>query len=249
MFYTDRFHVVHCRAILLCAFLLISLSLISPITASAEVNDRQMAEHISKLLVEKFTPEALTVTVKDSYAFAEMKGAIISKVRMDTMKLDAILINRDKPLSDDVKSLSSLIGYSKGELILLEKDVNDYFKKNTSSGFSNLVFDFKPNGFRADGLFEATFMITLRIRLAATGILELKRDGIYLGDVAIFVENRKQPASLTNQIISRVNPLVEWSDVPFKVDFKKITMDDNSAVLTGYPKKLDGGSVSVWVRK
>lgn len=101
---------------------------------------------LQSLLGEKFTPESVSVTVKDSYAFAEMKGGVISKIRMDTMKLDAILINRDKPLSDDVKSLSSLIGYSKGELVLLEKDVNDYFKKNTSSGFSNLVTS-EPEGF------------------------------------------------------------------------------------------------------
>ena len=242
------FHVRRCRLLRLCAALL-CLIVFLPYSASAEPSDGQTAEHIVKLLAEKFTPESISVTVKDSYAFAEMKGAVLSKIRIDTMKLDAILINRDKPLSDDVKALSSLIGYSKGEIVLLEKDVNDYFLKNTSSGFSNLVFDFKPDGFRADGLFTASFIVTLRIRLAATGVLNLKPDGVYLGNVAIFVEKMKQPDSLIDQIISRINPLIEWSDVPFKVEFKKITMDDRSATMTGDPKKLTGGSTAVWERK
>lgn len=248
MLYNSLFHVRQFGLIGLCV-IVFCLSLLSPHAAAAEPSDKQTAEHIVKLLVEKFTPESVSVTVKDSYAFAEMKGALLSKVRIDTMKLDAILINRDKPLSDDVKSLSSLIGYSKGEIVLLEKDVNDYFKQNTSSGFSNLVFDFKPNGFRADGLFTASFLVTLRIRLAATGVLELKPDGVYLGNVSIFVENMKQPGSLTDQIISRINPLIEWSDVPFKVEFKTISMDDRSATMTGYPKKLAGGITSVWEKK
>jgi hypothetical protein len=205
-----------------------------------------MADHIATLLGEKFAPESLVVSVLDSRAYAEMRGAILSGIRIDAMKLDALLTNSDGALSDDVDSLASLIGYSKGEITLLEKDVNAYFEGNDKKGFSRLAFDFKPDGFRADGIFSAEFLFTLKIRLAATGVLALKSDGVYLDDVSIYVEKVRQPSMLTNQIISRVNPLLKWSGIPFKVVFNEVTMDDDAARMSGGPQKYDGGSEAEW---
>jgi hypothetical protein len=190
----------------------------------------------------------VTVTVRESRAFAEMRGAVLSRIRIDTMRLDALLTNLDQPLSEDAESLASLIGYSRGEIVLLERDVNDYFSANDTRGFSNLVFNFKPGGFRAEGIFSATFLFTIRIRLAAAGILSLGSDGVYLDDVNIYTEGVKQPDMLTNQVLSRVNPLIEWSSIPFKVQFREISMDDDAARMTGYPKPLEGAAY-IWEKR
>ena len=214
--------------------------------APAAPTDSEIASHMAKLLGEEFKPDSVTVTVKESISYAEMKGAVISKIRIDTMRLEALLTGRDKPLTNDARALASLIGFSRGEIVLTEKDVNAYFAVNEQSGFTNLKFDFTPKGFRADGLFSADFIVKFRIRLAATGVLALRPDGVYLDKVAIFVENMKQPEILTSQIISRVNPLLEWKSIPFKVEFKKISMDDTAARMTGNPKKFEGGSTNTW---
>lgn len=219
---------------------------IMPRQLRAMHSDAAIAEHIAMLLGRQFEPELLSVSVLESRAYAEMRGIVLSGIRLDTMRLDALITNQDQPLVDDVDSLTTLIGYSRGELILLEKDVNAYFDNNDTRGFSGLVFDFAPTGFRADGVFTADFLFTLRIRLAATGILGLKSDGVYLEDVAIYVEKLRQPAALTNQIVSRVNPLLEWGDIPFKVEFDEVTMDDEAARMTGHPRPLEGGSTAVW---
>ena len=240
------FHVTrHGKIAILTMFFAFCLATFLPGLSHAEVSDLEMARHIATLLGEKFSPESVTVTVRESRAYAEMKGAVLSKIRIDTMRLDALLTNRDQPLSDDVDSLASLIGYSRGELVLLERDVNAYFDNNNTRGFSNLTFDFKPEGFRAEGVFSATFLFTIRIRLAATGILALASDGVYLEDVKIYTESIKQPDMLTNQVLSRVNPLIEWSDIPFKVEFKEISMDDEAVRMTGNPQPLEGASY-VW---
>ncbi|MDL2263468.1 DUF2993 domain-containing protein [Synergistaceae bacterium OttesenSCG-928-I11] len=240
------FHVIRRGKIaVLAAFFAFCLATFLSSPLHAEVSDLEMARHIASLLGEKFSPESVTVTVRESRAYAEMKGAVLSRIRIDTMRLDALLTNRDQPLSDDVDSLASLIGYSRGELVLLERDVNAYFDDNDTRGFSNLVFDFKPEGFRADGVFSATFLFTLRIRLAATGVLGLGSDGVYLENVKIYTESIKQPDMLTNQVLSRVNPLIEWSDIPFKVEFKEIAMDDEAARMTGDPQPLEGAT-HVW---
>jgi hypothetical protein len=214
--------------------------------AFADVTDADMASHIVSLLGGEFSPESLLVRVKHSRAYAEMKGVVLSGIRIDTMRLDALLTRSGEPLTEDVDALASLIGYSRGEIILLEKDVNAYFDNNDTRGFSRLVFDFTPRGFKANGVFSADFIFTLRIRLAAEGVLGLAPDGVHLEDVSIYIEKMKQPAALTNQIVSRVNPLLKWSDIPFKVEFKEVTMDDDSARMTGFPEEIDGGSLAVW---
>lgn len=214
--------------------------------APAQPTDAEVAAHMARLLGEEFEPDSVTVTVKESAAYAEMRGAEVSNIRIDTMRLEALLTGRDKPLTNDARALASLIGFSRGEILLTEKDVNAYFAGNDIRGFSNLKFDFSPKGFRAEGLFSADFIFTLRIRLAAEGVLALKPDGVHLDKVAIYVERMKQPELLTKQIIARVNPLLEWSDIPFKVEFKTISMDENAARMTGNPKKFPGGSTAEW---
>ncbi|MDR1515055.1 MAG: DUF2993 domain-containing protein [Synergistaceae bacterium] len=210
------------------------------------VSDADMAGRVASLLGESFSPDSLFVTVKESRAYAEMNGVVMSGIRIDAMRLNALLTNRDAALSGDVDALASLIGYSRGEIVLLEEDVNAYFATNEQSGFSNLRFDFSPSGFTARGVFSAEFIFTLRIRLAAKGVLGLGRDGVYLENTAIYVENVKQPDALTQQIISRVNPLLEFSDIPFKVVFDTVTMDDTSAKMSGSPAKITGGSTVEW---
>lgn len=242
------FHVARKGKIaVLALFFAVCLVALLPCPSRADVSDQEMARHIASLLGEKFSPESVTVTVRESRAYAEMEGAVLSRIRIDRMRLDAILTNRDQPLSNDVESLTDLIGYSRGEIVLLERDVNAYFGNNDTRGFSNLVFDFKPEGFRAEGLFSATFLFTLRIRLAATGVLALASDGAYLEDVRIYAENIKQPDMLTDQVLSRVNPLIEWSDIPFKVEFKTVLMDDEAACMTGAPQPFEGAT-HVWRR-
>jgi hypothetical protein len=244
MFHVERGYLLFFQIVMAVFFSAMLSHPVSP--AYADTSDSKMASHIADLLGEKFSPDSLSVTVKESRAYAEMKGVVLSGIRIDSMRLSALLTNKGDALSDDVDSLASLIGYSKGELILLEDDVNAYFDENEQSGFSKLNFDFSPAGFKANGIFSAEFLFTLRIRLEARGVLELKRDGVYLSGVAIYVENIKQPDALTKQIVSRVNPLLEFSDIPFKVEFDTITMSDSSAKMSGMPEKITGGSTAVW---
>lgn len=226
---------------------MLSLFFVLPAFAATGGN-KSIAEDIAKLLGEKFNPENVSVTVLDSHAYAEMHGAILSKIRIDTMRLEAMLNDVPASVSGDANSLSRYIALSKGEIVLTEKDVNDYFAKNEKGGFSKLAFNFTNKGFKASGKFTGTFLITLTIRLDAEGVLALQSDGVYLDNVSIFVEKIKQPQSLTDQIIKRVNPLVEFKDIPFPVTFKKITMNDTEAKMTGFPQKFNGGVTAVWKR-
>ena len=226
---------------------LISALYVLPAFAAAGGN-QSIAEDIARLLGEKFNPERVSVTVLDSHAYAEMYGAILSKIRIDSMRLEAVLNDVPKSVSGDANSLARYIALSKGEIVLKEKDVNSYFAKNEKGGFSNLAFDFTSKGFKASGKYTGTFLFTITIRLNAEGVLALKPDGVYLDKVSIFVEKVRQPQAITDQIIKRVNPLVEFKEIPFPVTFKKITMNETEAKMTGFPQKFKGGVTAVWMR-
>lgn len=229
--------------------LLVALCVIfSSAAGSDAATDYDTARCVATLLGEHFKPEEVSATVDSSRAYVVMKGVELSGIRIESMRLDALLTGSiDDVASDDVESLGSLIGFSKGEITLLERDVNAYFETNETSGFSALTFDFSDGGFEARGVFSAELMITIKMRLRATGHLALGGDGVYLDGVKIYTEEVMTPEMLTNMILESVNPLVEWSSIPFKVDFKEISIDDEKAVMTGFPEEITGTEF-VWKR-
>ncbi len=222
----------------------------APSRLYAAEQEKYIAEEIGSLLVSLFQPDSITVKISNggSFAWAETTGAHIEGIRIEKIKLMAMLKEIPKKIRpEDKYELANLIHMSYGELHLKEKDVNDYFLSGVDTrGFSNLHFDFTPKGFRANGLFSAQFIFKIRIRLRAQGVLGLREDGIYLENTSIFVEGVKQPDGITNMILGKVNPLLPFKKIPFPVYFKKIAMTDTEAVLTSDPKSFTFGESWSW---
>lgn len=236
---------------LFATFLIMAMmAFLVPLAPRAEAaTNRQLAFSLAEELQRQFSPEVVRVTLDDSKAlvYAELEGARISKIRIDKLKLEARLKegSLETITSDDPKALASQIISSRGEMVLLEKDVNDYFDKNTSGGFSKLKFEFSPQGFKVSGIYEVPFLFKIRIRLNATGILVLQPDGVYLDKVNIFVENVKQPEAFTEKLVSSVNPLLDFKEIPFPVHFESLKMSTTDVTLTGNPLKLVRGETVV----
>ncbi|MDR2779958.1 MAG: hypothetical protein LBB28_02410 [Synergistaceae bacterium] len=228
------------------AIFFISLGLAAEHAESAVLTDGEMAQILAEKLGAKFAPEYLRVKVLDSHAYAEARGVSLSGVMVDSLRIEAILISNEAPEDDDVKALASLIGYSWGEVVLRAEDINKYFAKYETRGFSDLVVNFSPSGFRVEGIFTTSLLFTLRVRLSATGNFALKPDGVYIDDAAMYIENHRQPEFIKAQALKRANPLITWSEIPFKIVFKDIGMTDSSAIMTGNPRDFDGGETAVW---
>lgn len=226
-------------------FLLLSLSS----DASAAGEDRK-AREIGSRLVELFTPESLKITISDggSFAWIEAKGAVIDKMRIDDLKLRALIKNDGERIDpNDKDALAKQILMSRGELTLLEKDVNKLFTGDIETkGFSKLAFDFRPKGFKAQGIFTAQFLFTIRINLRAEGNLALQPDGVYIENVKIFTEGVQTPDGLVKMVTDRINPLLSFEKVPFPTEFKEVVMTDDAAILTGYPEPFEGGKNWEW---
>jgi hypothetical protein len=230
-------------ALIICVFMLIFL----PGHGICEaLPNEEMALRLTEKLGAEFSPESMSVRVDGIRAFAEARGIYLSGVRIDRLQIEAILTGSDLSEDGDVGSLASLIGYSWGEIELLASDINDYFRSHETRGFSGLAVKFNPGGFAAEGMFTKSLLFTLRIKLAATGKFGLRPNGVYIEEPAIYVENLRQPGFLVNEIMERANPLIEWSEIPFRVVFKKIIVTDSSAVMTGEPRNFTGGALASW---
>jgi hypothetical protein len=209
------------------------------------LTDSETAIALAEKLGGEFNPESLSVKVSGSRAYAEANGVFLSGVRVDALKIEAMLASSDIP-EGDAESLASIIGYSWGEVTLLESDVNDYFMENESRGFSDLKVEFSPDGFRASGVFTTSLLFTFRIKLAASGKFGLRPDGVYIEDAKVYIQNVKQPGFLVKEMMGRANPLLAWSEIPFRIVFKTIEITERSATMSGAPRDFDGGASVRW---
>ncbi|MEA5033907.1 DUF2993 domain-containing protein [Cloacibacillus evryensis] len=235
---------------LLCA---LALTVLPAAHSFAGEREAAAAAAIGALVRGELSPERIEVTVANDgkRAWIECAGAVISGIRIESMKLDAELAELpDDVLSGDGTALSRRITSSRGEIVLSERDVNDYFASGKSSGgFSELRFKFFPRGYHAEGKFETDLMIIkIKLDLRAEGKLGLRADGVYLEDTVIYAEGRKQPENITELVIGRVNPLLPFAKIPFPVSFSRMTMKNGEALLTGEPKKIAGDNVWRWKR-
>jgi hypothetical protein len=209
------------------------------------LTDFEMATALAEKLGDEFNPESLSVKVLGGRAYAEARGVFLSGVRVDTLKIEAMLASSEIP-EGDAESLASIISYSWGEVTLLASDVNDYFREHESRGFSDLKVEFGPDGFRVSGVFTASLLFTFRIKLAASGKFGLRPDGVYIEDAMVYIQNVRQPGFLVREMMERANPLLEWSEIPFRVVFRTIALTERSATMSGAPHDFGGGASVRW---
>jgi hypothetical protein len=62
----------------------------------------------------------------------------------------------------------------------------------------------------------------------------------------VYIQNVKQPGFLVKEMMERANPLIEWSEIPFRVVFRTIEMTESSATMSGAPRDFDGGETVTW---
>lgn len=219
-----------------------------PSISGAEV---RIEEKVGKLLVNEFDPERITVqaTGGGSFLYAKATGIVIEGVRIESVSLYAMM--KEPPIGikendkDHKYKLADLIYYSRGEVVLLEKDFTDYTSKEIKDikGFKNLECDFSKNGIRVSGSYTATFLFTFNIRMEVLSKLAFDDKGLNLTDTTLFVAGVKQPEYITAQLIDRINPLIKKDKIPFPVRITDIYFADDRIVITGNPKPLKNANV------
>ena len=231
------------RLLIFC--LLFASFFVFPSISNAEV---RIEEEVGKLLIKEFNPEKLTVqaTAGGSFLYAKANGITIDGVRIDSVSMYAMMKETPKDVAQEGKyKLADLIYYSRGEIVFLEKDFSDYTSKETEDikGFKDLKCDFSSEGIKVSGVYTATFLFTLNIRLEAHSKLEFNDKGLCLKDTTLYVSGIRQPKYITNQLLKQINPLIEKNRIPFPVRMTDIIYGNDRVVITGNPKPLKNADV------
>lgn len=224
------------------AFLLLIALFVLPIAAKGASNEQKIANEIGEQLYDLLKrPDNLKVTVNNRSIWVDVKGAEMDGVRVESVKIRAEL--KDKVSSYNKEKPAESIESSKGEIILLEKDVNDYFSKTAKvKGFSELNFDFSPKGFTAKGKYSAEFLLNLLVDISASGRLGIENDSVFLKDTLLYIQGISATESISQMIVNKINPLLTFEKIPFPITFNEIVMSDLSATMTAHPKPLLTGS-------
>lgn len=217
-------------------------------------DETALAATMGNSLISVFRPERAAVRIRKEApeAWIEIDGGEIDGIKIEKIRLLAELKSGSAGVSYDSEAsrLAAMIRNSTGEVILAEKDVNEYFKRNENpEGFSDLQFDFGREGFTAAGRFRTKIIVDVELPISAKGTLALRNDAVCLENTVITVEGMNQPEFLTNMILSEINPLLEFKDIPFPVTFEKIIMTEKSAIMTGRPKEFKGGKRWQWEKQ
>lgn len=237
------------RSLNLFVFLFVIAALF--IFPSASAAQERIEEKVGKLLVKEFDPEKLTVqaTGGGSFLYAKAIGIVIKGVRIESVSLYAMMKEPPNEIDENDENhkykLADMIHYSRGEVVLLEKDFREYTSKEMEDikGFKNLECDFSKNGIRVSGSYVATFLFTFNIRMEVLSKLSFDERGLSLTDTTLFVAGVKQPEYLTSQLLQRINPLIERERIPFPVRISKIDFKDDRIVITGNPEPLKDSNV------
>lgn len=218
--------------------------------ACAGTDEADAARKIGEALKNEFSPDRVSVTVAEGgrRAWAECDGARISGIKIKEIKIDAAIDPEAVKKAGTGEEIMGGIKSSKGEITLAERDVNEYFADGGgASGFSGLTFDFTPKGYKAKGRFEAELLVLkIDLDLKAEGKLELKDDGVYLSDTVIYAEGARQSDTITELVTERVNPLLSFSDIPFPVEFSRLSMTGDAVTMSGNPEKAGRGESWNW---
>ena len=206
-------------------------------------NNKIIANDIGVQLYELLNhPSSLKVVVDNGIIWVNAIGSEMDGVKVASIKIRAklkkgvVVYNKENP-GESIES-------SEGEIVLLEKDVNDYFsKEEATKGFSDLKFNFSSSGFTAVGNYTAEFLLNFIIRLSATGKLGLEKDGVYLKETSLALQGMSASDAISQMIVNKLNPLLTFKKIPFPVTFNKIIMSDSSAIMTANPKPLLSGSI------
>ncbi|MEG1641493.1 MAG: hypothetical protein RR272_00125 [Synergistaceae bacterium] len=212
----------------------------SAIPLFASSKEKEYAEKLGQTLNAIFTPDDIKVTINGKYAWIETVGAKIDHIRIEKIIFKAKLKDElDKLLQDKPEDA---IEFAEGELILLEKDVNNYFIKEDVKDFKDLSFDFTKDGFKGKGAYMGDFTLGLKVNIGTTGNLALEKDGIYFRNTDLYIVNVKQPREISSLIINKINPLLNFKDIPFPVKFKELKMTEEAIILTSFPQKIVNGA-------
>jgi len=227
---------------------LFSLATALPAAAQGAPQTEEGRAALLKFVLErKFNPQSLDVRLEggpDEKGFVKKavvraKGAVIDRLRVDTLVMEASDLQFNSPEEWSAKLEVKSAGETRSRGVILEKDINAAMTASLKGDkrWKSIRMDLSPERIKAVGVYETYFIFKLHLVVKLTGILAASPDGkqIFIRDYKLNVSGLTMPEGLTQDVIEKVQPIIDFRESVFPVSVKKIVMDDTSISFVSDP--------------
>ena len=239
--------------------IIIVLSL-SSISFADEVDD------LLNFYVQKFQPERASLVISEKPdntgsfkdVYMDLKGLVIEKLRMDSLKVRMQHVQFNEP-SEWKKGNVECTGAISVLAVatLLESDINKAIANKTfghgEDHWHDLSMAINPQGLHGKGYYLAkTALMKLDILIEIDSKLKiLKGKELWLDKPLVKVNKMDLPDYVTKKALSQIQPLVDLRKFPLPLTLHKVEMKKGSAILSTktLPKALKDGLKYTYKKK
>ncbi len=209
--------------------------------------DEGRAALLKAALERKFSPQSMEVRLEggpDAKGFVKRavvraKGAVIDRLRVENLVMEASDLQFNPPEEWEKKLEVKSAGDTRSRGVILEKDINAAMAESVKGDkkWKSIRMDLSPRQIKAVGVYETYFLFKLHLVVKLTGRLDASPDGkqIFIRDYRLNVSGFSMPQGLTEDVIEKVQPIIDFRESVFPVSVKKIVMDENSISFVSDP--------------
>ena len=219
------------------------------------------ADEVDDLLayyVKRFTPETAHITVSGkpdstgafSDVWLDLRGIVIDKLRMDSLKVRMKGVQFNKPsewAKGKVECSDAISVQAVAEI--LEADINRAIENRTfghgEDKWHDLSLAIRTSGLSGRGYYNAgASFLNLDILIEiVSGLNIVQGKELWLNDPQVKVNKLDLPDYLTKKALSRIQPLVDLRKFPLPLTLHKVELSNGRATLRTrtLPKALTQG--------
>lgn len=200
-------------------------------------------EVLGSRFVEELSPEQALVIVDSlptcdgyvSHLYMKLQGAVVEGLRIDEIAIEARDVYFNPPVEWKEKLRPKEVSTVLFEARLLEEDVNNALKKYElkDKRWSNFKFDLRNGKVVAIAVYEQPLLL-FKLNILAKLIGELEVVGgnkIYLKNCKLYADGFRLPEHATQELIEKVQPLLDFDKFIFPVQLDSVSNDDKSILI------------------
>ena len=237
--YLKRLPLLAATATMLGASLVSAPARTAPALDAADQRVTNQVQTILKNLVKSPTGAPVTIQVTPSSRASEgyfdhivIKGAPLQfkKLFVSEFALDARNVRVDVPALSSVKKVRTSSSTTTLRAVISDDDLTKMLGRSKSTRDMKLRVKYVGDKMNVSGTLNYPL-----VNGPVTGVAKLRQGGdhkVYLDILSLKLRGVEAPAFIKNQLSSRINPVIDYQDLPFNPKFKSLKVVGNKAYLS-----------------
>ena len=207
-----------------------------------DANDKKVTAQVTSILknlVKSPTGAPVTIQVSPNARASEgyfdrivIKGAPLQfkKLYVSEFSLDARNVKVDVPALSSVKKIRTSRSTTTLRAVISEDDLTRMLARSKGTKDMKLKVKYVGDKMRVSGTLNYTL-----VKGPVTGVAKLRQGAnhkVFLDILSLKLRGVEAPAFVKNQLSSRINPVIDYEDLPFNPPFKTLKVVGNKAYLS-----------------